>query len=90
MKVKKISAANVEACSLPRLFDEEKIDFQPVQCVNWAEYPYKPKVNFRIAHTKNSILLHLKLKKRVCVPDTERTTVLYGLIPVWNFFYSGR
>ena len=76
MKVKKISAANVEACSLPRLFDEEKIDFQPVQCVNWAEYPYKPKVNFRIAHTKNSILL----------PDTERTTVLYGLIPVWNSF----
>ena len=26
MKVKKISAANVEACSLPRLFDEEKIE----------------------------------------------------------------
>ena len=25
MKVKKISAANVEASSLPRLFDEEKI-----------------------------------------------------------------
>ena len=63
MKVKKISAANVEACSLPRLFDEEKIDFQPVQCVNWAEYPYKPKVNFRIAHTKNSILLHFKVKE---------------------------
>ena len=51
MKVKKISAANVEACSLPKLFDEEKIDFQPIQCVNWAEYPYKPKVSFRIAHT---------------------------------------
>ena len=46
MKVKKISAANVEACWLPKLFDEEKIDFQPIQCVNWAEYPYKPKVNF--------------------------------------------
>ena len=30
MKVKKISAANVEACSLPKLFDEEKIDFQPM------------------------------------------------------------
>ena len=28
MKVKKISSANVEACSLPKLFDEEKIDFQ--------------------------------------------------------------
>ena len=63
MKVKKISAANVEACSLPKLFDEEKIDFQPIQCVNWAEYPYKPKVNFRIAHTQDSILLHFKVKE---------------------------
>ena len=63
MKVKKISAANVEACSLPKLFDEEKIDFQSIQCVNWAEYPYKPKVNFRIAHTQNSILLHFKVKE---------------------------
>mgnify|MGYP000828714434 CR=1 FL=1 len=63
MKVKKISSANVEACSLPKLFDEEKIDFQPVQCVNWAEYPYKPKVSFRIAHTKDSILLHFKVRE---------------------------
>ena len=50
-------------CSLPKLFDEEKIDFQPIQCVNWAEYPYKPKVSFRIAHTQNSILLHFKVKE---------------------------
>lgn len=54
MKVKKISAANVEACSLPRLFDEEKIDFQPVQCVNWAEYPYKPKV--KLSHCSHEEL----------------------------------
>ena len=53
----------MEACSLPKLFDEEKIDFQPIQCVNWAEYPYKPKVSFRIAHTQNSILLHFKVKE---------------------------
>ena len=86
MKVKKISAANVEACSLPKLFDEEKIDFQPVQCVNWAEYPYKPKVNFRIAHTQNSILLHFKVKRRVYVPSMEKITVLYGLTPAWNSF----
>ena len=45
------------------MFDEEKIDFQPIQCVNWAEYPYKPKVNFRIAHTQDSILLHFKVKE---------------------------
>ena len=63
MKVKKISAANVEASALPKLFDEEKIDFQPIQCVNWAAYPYKPKVSFRIAHTKDAVLLHFKVKE---------------------------
>ena len=84
MKVKKISSANVEACSLPKLFDEEKIDFQSVQCVNWAEYPYKPKVSFRIAHTKDSILLHFKV--RVCAPNMEKIMALYGLILVWSSF----
>lgn len=63
MKVKKISAANVEAFALPKLFDEEKIDFQPIQCVNWVAYPYKPKVSFRIAHTKDAVLLHFKVKE---------------------------
>ena len=85
MKVKKISSANVEACSLPKLFDEEKIDFQPVQCVNWAEYPYKPKVSFRIAHTKDSICYTSKSEKKVYVPSMEKTMDLYGLIPVWSF-----
>ena len=72
MKVKKISSANVEACSLPKLFDEEKIDFQPVQCVNWAEYPYKPKVSFRIAHTKDSILFTLQSQRRKCTCQVWR------------------
>ena len=47
MKVKKISVANVEVSSLPKLLDEEKIGFQPVSKVNWNEYPYCPKVEFR-------------------------------------------
>lgn len=63
MKVKKISAANIDVSVLPKLFDQEKIDFQSVGCVNWATYPYKPEVNFRIAHTEGSILLHFKVKE---------------------------
>ena len=31
--------------------------------MNWAAYPYKPEVSFRIAHTDNSILLHFKVKE---------------------------
>lgn len=61
MKVKKISAANVEVGSLPKLLDEEKIGFQPVNEVNWNEYSYCPKVEFRVAHTEDAILLHFKV-----------------------------
>lgn len=63
MKVKKISSANIDASSLPGLFDKEKIDFTPIACVNWTDYPYKPKVNFRIAHTEEAILLHFKVRE---------------------------
>ena len=63
MKVKKISVANVEVSSLPKLLDEEKIGFQPVSKVNWNEYPYCPKVEFRVAHTEDAILLHFKVSE---------------------------
>ena len=61
MKVRKICVANVEVSSLPKLLDEEKIGFQPVSKVNWNEYPYCPKVEFRVAHTEDAILLHFKV-----------------------------
>lgn len=64
MKVKKISVANVEVSALPELLDEERIGFQPINQVNWeASYPYKPKVEFRIAHTENAILLHFSVRE---------------------------
>lgn len=64
MKVKKISVANVEVSALPELLDEERIGFQPVNQVNWvATYPYKPKVEFRMAHTGDAILLHFQVRE---------------------------
>lgn len=64
MKVKKISIANVEVCALPELLDEEKIGFQSIDNVNWpAAFPYKPKVEFRMAHTEDAILLHFKVRE---------------------------
>lgn len=63
MKVKKISVANVEVGALPELLDEERIGFEPISTVNWSEYPYKPKVEFRIAHTADAILLHFSVRE---------------------------
>ena len=39
------------------------IEFQPLDVVNWKDYPYKPEVSFRIAHTGREILLHYKVKE---------------------------
>ncbi|MDD6210700.1 MAG: carbohydrate-binding family 9-like protein [Bacteroidales bacterium] len=64
MKVRKISIANVQVNALPKLLDEAKIDFQPIDNANWSEtYPYKPKAEFRIAYTDDAILLHYKVKE---------------------------
>lgn len=63
LNVKKVSIANIPVESVPALLDEEKVAFQPVNTVNWAEYPYCPDVEFRIAHTEDAILLHYKVKE---------------------------
>lgn len=63
LNVKKVSAANIPVEAIPALLDEEKIAFQPVATVNWADFPYAPEVQFRIAYTQNAILLHYKVKE---------------------------
>ena len=63
LNVKKVSAANIPVESVPALLDEEKVAFQPVNTVNWEAFPYRPDVEFRIAHTEDAILLHFKVKE---------------------------
>lgn len=43
------------------MLDKENVAFQPIATVNWAEYPYKPEVAFRVAHTDDAVLLHYKV-----------------------------
>lgn len=63
LNVKKISAANVPVEAIPTLLDQEKIAFQPIEMVNWPEYPYQPSVQFRVAHTGDALLLHFKVRE---------------------------
>lgn len=63
LNVKKISAANVPVEAIPTLLDQEKIAFQPIETVNWPEYPYQPSVQFRVAHTGDALLLHFKVRE---------------------------
>lgn len=57
LNVKRIrSVPNVEDVAM--CFDRAKIACQDVAVVNWAEYPYKPDVKFRIAHDGDNIYMN--------------------------------
>ena len=59
LAIKKLDLSNVNAKDIPALFDQNEIPFENVDCVNWKEeFPYAPNVQFRMAYTSNSILLH--------------------------------
>ncbi len=61
LQVMKVAAAGVAAERVPALLDECGVRFQPVDVVNWKEYPYAPAVEFRIAHTGDELLLHFRV-----------------------------
>ena len=44
LEIKKISGFTT-AQEIPALLDREGIEFQPIDTVNWPEYPYKPEVS---------------------------------------------
>ena len=79
LNVKKVSAANIPVEAIPALLDEEKIAFQSIASVNWKEYPYVPEVQFRIAYTHDSILLHYKVKEA-----SVRAMAGHDNGPVWE------
>lgn len=64
LSVRKVMCtASPESEAVPSLLDENGIGFHSIDVVNWKDYPYKPEVSFRIAHTGREILLHYKVKE---------------------------
>lgn len=62
--VNRVSESHYEAEDIPSLFKKEKIEYHQVDEVNWAaQYPYKPKVEFGIAHTDHEILIHYRVEE---------------------------
>jgi hypothetical protein len=73
LSIRKLNNTNPKAHSVSLVFDEEQIPFHWIDCVNWAGYPYKPDVKFRIAHNETNILLNYQIEeidiKAVCNED---------------------
>ncbi|MDR0937854.1 MAG: hypothetical protein LBN29_00650 [Mediterranea sp.] len=79
IKVKKINEPVSDAAALPALLDKEGVGFEPIANVNWAEYPYRPEVKFRVAHTDDAILLHYQVKEA-----SVRARYATDNAPVWT------
>ncbi len=73
--MKKIIAKHIPASKIPEhlqdipaLLDSEGVQFAAIDTCNWAsDFPYAPKVEFRIAHTGKSIVLNYRVEE-----DTAR------------------
>ncbi len=58
LTVKKLNIRNAgENIEKTEIALEENTEKVAINTINWAEYPYLPDVNFRIAHTENEIIL---------------------------------
>ena len=51
---------------------ESSADFQVVETLNWAEYPYKPEVKFKIAYNQDQILLkYYVIEENILAKETR-------------------
>ena len=55
--VKEIDHKGVIDLDLAEQLLENNAEFQFIETINWAEYPYKPEVKFKMAYCKNQIFL---------------------------------
>lgn len=46
-----------------RLVMCDRLESNPVDCVNWSEYPYAPKVSFRIAHSDDALAVMFEVEE---------------------------
>lgn len=59
-----LSTTPQEAQAVPAILDDAHVAFHPIACANWAsDYPYKPKVQFRLAYTDEAFVIHYQVEE---------------------------
>lgn len=64
--VKKVAfvAAEPETDVIENAFESEKIEWNPIACINWPEFPCTPEVSFRIMHSESEIYIQYKVRQQ--------------------------
>lgn len=63
IKVKKLFQPNTSVQEAENHFYTNG-ESHPIACVNWSQYPYKPDVSFKIAHSGSEIYLQYHVKEK--------------------------
>lgn len=76
MVIPKLTQTVASAAEIPAALLAAGITYTPVENVNWPEsYPYKPKMEFALAHTGDALLIHYRVEEQsvraVALKDQE-------------------
>lgn len=79
LKIQKLANEVKNPAKVAAALDAAGIGFAKIDTVNWTEYPYKPDVEFRAAHTGDALLLNYR-----CTEDAVRAAAQVDNGPVWE------
>jgi len=61
LNVNYLELPKVALNEMPAWLDAQGVNFETIDTVNWAEYPYTPKVNFRIVATPEGFVINYRV-----------------------------
>ncbi len=79
LKIRKVNTPVDDAASVAAVLDKAGIAFEKIDTVNWPEFPYRPEVEFRAAHTGDALLLNYR-----CKEEAVRAVAAHDNGPVWE------
>ncbi|MFS1771880.1 carbohydrate-binding family 9-like protein [Prevotella histicola] len=79
LEARHLRLSQVKAVDIPALFNQNNIPYNSIDVINWHAFPYCPKVEFAIAHTGDTILLHYRVEE-----DGVRAVAGEDLGHVWE------
>ena len=80
LTVKKLKQHPYDAAIIPSMMDEEGVEYHVINHANWVgEYPYEPRVVFRIAYNDRFVFLHYSVRE-----DTVRAVAPHDNGRVWE------
>ena len=77
--VKRLEKTVSNAADAVAALDKAHIPFNKIDTVNWNEFPYKPEVEFRAAHTGDSLILNYRVTE-----EAVRAAAQTDNGPVWE------